>query len=348
MVRCKNLRLDQKGIAKTRDGTLDLNATAIETPIWHIEIQGGIRYAFAGTQIYEDETSIETGLTSEAWSAIQYNAFNDDAPNIFALNGTDRKRIEAGEVNEWGLAAPTVAPTLSKGIGVGLTGEYNVKYTYVRKEGSVVIAESNPSPAATNSIVLANNSLAVNVAQPDDSQVTHIRLYRTLDAGSTYFLVDEIAASSIYAYGYTYDWEAEDAYLDGTGYKFTISNTLDDTEANSAAAAITSVTSLSFSTAGYKLASDGIAYRRNTAGTYVAVIGQWKLSGSVEDYECMATKVSGTTPSGTLGSWLEMDVDNSWELATVSNCTLLVKIRSKATQDILAAANIQIWRETAA
>lgn len=343
MVRCKNLRIDQKGIAKTRDGTFDLGS--VESPIWHVEIQGGVRYVFSSTHIYEDEISIASGLTSEPWSAIQYNAFNDNAPNVFALNGTDRKRIEGGEVHEWGIAAPTVAPILEAGLGTGLTGEYNARYTYVRKEGSVVIAESNPSPAATNSVVLSGQSLSARVGQPEDPQVTHIRLYRTLASGTRYFLVDEIEASTIYAFGYTHDWEST-GYIDGVGYKFTIEDTSDETVVESPSVFLTGVTSLSFTTAGYRLGSDGVAYRRNTAGTYTALSGQWRLSGVSSDYECMATKVSGTTPSGTLGAWVGLDQSQSWELSAFSQCVLLVKIRDAETQNVLAAANITIWRDT--
>ena len=230
MVRCKNLRTNEPGKAKTRDGSAKLNTTAINTAIWWIEEQGGSRFTFAGTQIYEDESSIATGLTDAQWSAIKYNAFNDTTDNIFALNGTDRKRIESSTVYEWGIAAPTVAPTLSVGQAGGLTGQYNAKYTYVRKVGSVIVAESNASPAADNTVVLANQSLSVDVTQPSDSQVTHIRLYRTLADGATYFLDTEIAVGITVAYGYSEAFEATDTYIAGTGYKFSIEDSTNGTE----------------------------------------------------------------------------------------------------------------------
>jgi len=136
LVRCKNMRTNENGKAITRDGSAKLNATAIETAIWWIEEQGGNRYSFAGTQIYKDELSIATGLTSAQWAAIKYNAFNDTTDNIFALNGTDRKRVEASVAYEWGIDAPATAPTLAVGQATGLTGQYNAKYTYVRKKYS--------------------------------------------------------------------------------------------------------------------------------------------------------------------------------------------------------------------
>ncbi|MCH8135131.1 MAG: hypothetical protein IIB77_04030 [Proteobacteria bacterium] len=229
-VRCKNLRIDQQGLVKTRDGSKKLNSTAIDTAVWHIEEQSGDRYAFAGANIYKNEASIASGLTSAQWSAMQYNAFNDTEKNIFALNGTDRKRIEGGVVSEWGLAAPATAPTLTAGGGTGLTGQYNAKYTYLRKVGSSAVAESNPSPAATNAVVLENQSLAVGITQPADSQVTHIRLYRTLAGGATYFLDSEIAAATTITFGYSEQFEADDAYISGTGFKFTVEDTIHGTE----------------------------------------------------------------------------------------------------------------------
>ena len=229
MTRCKNLRINQQGQAKTRDGSTKLS-TEIETPIYWLEEMAGTRYAFASDEIYENETSLATGLMDAQWAAIQYNAFNDTTNQIFALNGTDRKRITAGAVNEWGIAAPTVAPTLGIGEGSGLTGEYNAKYTYVRKIGELIVAESNPSPAADSPIELDNQSLTVDVTQPTDSQVTHIRMYRTLANGGVYFWDLETAASQTYTHGYSFAWEATDAYISGTGFKFTITDSDRGTE----------------------------------------------------------------------------------------------------------------------
>ena len=228
-VRCKNMRTNEGGKAITRDGSAKLNTTAIDAAIWLIEEQGGSRFSFAGTQIYVNESSIATGLTSAQWSAIKYNAFNDTTDNIFALNGTDRKRIESSVVNEWGLEAPGTAPTLVIGQTIGLTGQYNAKYTYVRKVGSNAVTESNPSPAADNTVVLDNQSLEVSITQPTDTQVTHIRLYRTLTGGSIYFLDSEITVGAV-TFGYSESFEADDAYIAGKGNKFTVEDTINGTE----------------------------------------------------------------------------------------------------------------------
>lgn len=208
MQRCKNMRLDQDGKAIVRDGSTKLNAVAIGTPIYRIIEQGGTRYSFASTIIYSDETSIKTGLTAAMWSGILYNSYNTTTQNVFALNGTDRKRIEGSNVYEWGIAAPTTAPTIAVGAGTGLTGDYNVKYTYVRKEGTTVVSESNPSSAAAAAVTLANQSLSVTCTAPSDTQVTHIRVYRTLAGGSTYYVDQDLTLPTV-----TVDTNTADASL---------------------------------------------------------------------------------------------------------------------------------------
>lgn len=205
--RCKNLSLERSGVVTTRGGSLKLNATAIDTVIHRIIEQGGYRYTFAGSQIYRNESSIDTGNTDAMWSAMLYNAFNDTTEDIFALNGTNRIRIESGAVYEWGIAAPTVAPTLAAGASTGLTGAYNAKYTYCRKSGSTVICESNPSPAGT-AVDLNNGSLSVSWTASTDSQVTHVRVYRTLTDGETYYHDQDIAIGTV-----TVDTDTEDGDL---------------------------------------------------------------------------------------------------------------------------------------
>ena len=357
MVRCKNLRLDERGKARTRDGSTKLNASAITTSLTWLEVQAGVRYAFGGGIIYEDETSLVSGLATSAWSAIQYNPFNDPTPNIFALNGTDRKRIEDGEVLEWGIEAPTIAPTLTVGTGKGLTGEYNAKYTYVRKVGTVVVAESDPSPAASATIILSDQSLSAAITQPSDLQVTHIRLYRTQNGGETYLFDSEIPALTAYAYGYIHDWEATDEYIVGNGYHFTTTSDVEISDGTGTGASgetgaggsvaisdqNTMVFDASSATAGYRLDSDSSAYRTNSSGTYVAIGGEWRLQGVVADYEARATLVSGSSPTGTLGSWLALSSDRTWSITSTSGydtCTLTIEIRSAASQAVLDTATI--------
>src|SRR5512135_921490 len=128
MTRCTNLHLDRPGIAMTRRGSEKLNETAINIEINRIIEQSGDRYAFAGDSIYRNETSIGSGFSTDAWSAILYNSYATTTQSVFATNGTDRKRIEGSTVYEWGSASPTNAPVIVAGALTGLTGDYNAKY----------------------------------------------------------------------------------------------------------------------------------------------------------------------------------------------------------------------------
>ncbi|MBT7628777.1 MAG: hypothetical protein HN597_03610 [Desulfobacula sp.] len=196
MQRCKNLRLDEDGVAKTRDGSSVLDS-GLSTDIHRIIEQAGDRYEFGGSIIYENGSSIKTGLTSAMWSGILYNAYNSTVQNVFALNGTDRKRIEGANVYEWGLEAPTVAPVIAAGALTGLTGDYNAKYTYCRKEDSVIVAESDPSPAGASAVTLADGSLDITFTASSDPQITHVRVYRTEADGLLYYHDQDIAIGTL-------------------------------------------------------------------------------------------------------------------------------------------------------
>lgn len=188
MTRCTNMQLDTPGAAITRFGSSKMNGSPIDQTTPHLLVEmAGYRYAFAGTKIYRDETAISTGLSSARWSAMEYSAFNVTTQSIFAANGTDRKRITGATVAEWGIDAPTVAPTPSSSSG---TGAYGIKYTYCRKSGSTLECESNPSPSAS---ITGITGLNVGWTVSSDSQVTHVRIYRTLADGAIYYYAGEFA-----------------------------------------------------------------------------------------------------------------------------------------------------------
>jgi hypothetical protein len=205
--RCKNLRLDRRGQVSTRYGSSRVSSRALAGAASMILEQSGSRYEFFGDAIYLNESSIGTVSGSGQWSGVKYNAFNDTTEQIFAANGTSAVRISGASVNTWGIAAPTTAPTATTGALTGLTGNYSVKYTYARKVGSVVVTESNPSDAS-NVVTLSNGSLAVTVTASTDSQVTHIRLYRTLAGGSIYYYDQDVAVGTT-----TFDTNTADGSL---------------------------------------------------------------------------------------------------------------------------------------
>ena len=196
MQRCRNLSVDRTGRLDTRPGSTKFGSQ-LDTAANLLIEQAGARYAFAGTKIYQDEGVIGSGFTDAQWSGIKYNAFNDTTLQVFALNGTDRKRVSSGAVNEWGLEPPTVVPVLAVGASTGLTGDFNAKYSYLRKVGSTLVTESNLSPAAAAATTLSDESLSVTWTASSDTQVTHVRVYRTLPGGSVYFVDQDIAVGTV-------------------------------------------------------------------------------------------------------------------------------------------------------
>jgi hypothetical protein len=250
MTRCTNLHLDRAGIASTRRGSTRLSDAVIATPVHRVVEQGGVRYAFGGTAIYRNGVSIASGLTSAKWSAVKYNAYNVLTQSIFAVNGTDRKRVTGSTVAEWGIDAPTVAPVpIIAGTTVGTqtwestngseatlwtavanpehhpvgtfrvqyswepritsdtdtnayayvwafelapnTGQYqwDVIYTYCRKDGTTLECESNPSDAS--GVIENSGFLSVAWTTPSDTQVTHVHIYRTIPFGTSYYYAGE-------------------------------------------------------------------------------------------------------------------------------------------------------------
>lgn len=206
ITRLKNLRTDRKGQTTTRDGSSKVNSSALSANPNFLLEQAGVRFEFCGATIFRNETSIATSLTDAQWSAIKYNQYNDTTQQVFAINGTDRKRIESSTVYEWGITAPSAAPTVAAA-GTGLTGSYRAKITYCRKVGSTVVSESNPS-SASSAQSLTNESLRVTWVASSDTQVTHVRLYRTIAGGSTYFHDQDIAIGAT-----TVDTSTADASL---------------------------------------------------------------------------------------------------------------------------------------
>ena len=258
MVRCTNLHLDQAGVARTRRGSSKVSETALSTPVWKIMELAGVRYEFAGANVYRNESSLGV-VTSARWSAVKYAAYNATDRSIFAVNGTDRKRIVGTTLAEWGIDAPTTALTLGNpvmylhdwektyhggttrfgtedgsytvvhdwevGMGTELAATASadknmylfetatlysdssllgICYTFCRKDGTTLECESNPSDEV---YVEVAGGKSVTWAAPSDSQITHVRLYRTLIDGTTFYYANEYAIADLSG-GITMDDEA--------------------------------------------------------------------------------------------------------------------------------------------
>ena len=139
----------------------------------------------------EDVTNL-LELSALETTAIQASRpLNDTTTWAFIADPDGMYKDDGTNLRAWGLTAPAAKATLGTA-GTGLTGNYYVQYTYVRKVGDAVIAESNPSPLSDIK-ALSNQSLTVSVVASTDAQVTHIRLYRTTAGGALLLYDQEVA-----------------------------------------------------------------------------------------------------------------------------------------------------------
>lgn len=90
----------------------------------------------------------------------------------------------------------------------------------------------------------------------------------------------------------------------------------------------------------YRLHADGQVY----AGAGPSVVETWRDVGSNPDFEVRATHVSGSTPTGTYGSWLALTSTRDWILgrSTVGTSSGVVdfEIRNASTLAVLDTARI--------
>lgn len=104
---------------------------------------------------------------------------------------------------------------------------------------------------------------------------------------------------------------------------------------------------------GYRLRADGVAERFSTDAT-TPIPGEWIVAGSGDDYECMATIVSGSALAGgssATGTWLSMGSTRQWSIVQnivgIKTTTLLVEIRRIGAGSSMTSATITLSAEYA-
>lgn len=109
-----------------------------------------------------------------------------------------------------------------------------------------------------------------------------------------------------------------------------------------------SATNFTTATASYKIGANGNVYGKST------ILEAW-LTGTganSANYEVMASQTSGTTVSGTLGSWLNCGSDNAWSITnsamdnSVLSAAINVQIRDVATHTVQASASVTLSAES--
>lgn len=99
----------------------------------------------------------------------------------------------------------------------------------------------------------------------------------------------------------------------------------------------------------YQLGNDGIArFRQGIAGgAYTNIPGEWLVAGAAADVEVMASGLTGSTPSGTFGSWLNLATTRTWELTAInSSCSFTVQLRPAGGGAVLDTITVSMENES--
>lgn len=100
-----------------------------------------------------------------------------------------------------GITAPISAPTIAAGSAAVITGRAYGKFSYAEIRSGVVIQESNLSPIS-NVLNLSGTGRAwsgLGVSHPDNSRVTHKRLYVSMDGDEFLHVADVPIADATYS-----------------------------------------------------------------------------------------------------------------------------------------------------
>lgn len=107
------------------------------------------------------------------------------ANHVFFCNGTDMKKYDGTTVTNWGITAPAAAVSTAFS-ATGLSPTVGYKYV-IAWENQTTGHISSPSLVMTSYVVPVNQKVVISGNTTTDAQVTHVRMYRTADGGSTYF-----------------------------------------------------------------------------------------------------------------------------------------------------------------
>lgn len=156
---------------------------------------GGSRYRVAGQSLYRNQTAIYSGLSNEHVTTLTpFRPLSDTTVYMFVADTSRMQKDSGTALSDWGVAAPTTAPTVAVGAAGSLTGAYSFRYTYIRKVGGVVVYESNPSPVSSTINPVSQVMNISALIDSTDSTITHKRIYRT-PADTTSYLNDQDIAT---------------------------------------------------------------------------------------------------------------------------------------------------------
>lgn len=146
-------------------------------------------YILTSTEVYENLLSIGSFDESSKVSILEFQPLNGLTSEVYVATETGMFRVASGTLVPWGITGRANAPVLSAVAGNN-SGTYGVAYTYARRANGGLVSESNLSPS--RSITVSSEGIAAAVEASTDSQVTHIRVYRTQASGTVLLFDREI------------------------------------------------------------------------------------------------------------------------------------------------------------
>ncbi len=163
-------------------GGIEFKQTDLDSKIILFNAAGELADLTSGTAV-----NLQTGLLVDTKPTLL--AFEE---RLFFFNGDDTNSPfvfdDQQDVRDIGIPAPTVAPTKDAEIAGNLgTGEYIYVYTYFNSRTE---AESSPSPDIKG-VTTASGGITLGVTAGDSAIADKIRIYRTVEAGTTLILEGE-------------------------------------------------------------------------------------------------------------------------------------------------------------
>lgn len=149
----------------------------------YIDANGAIHLFMVGSQTVWEVTAtalteIKAGLTQEDIH------FHTHRLRCWYNGATTQRKITITTDERVGVIPPDINPVLAEGAAGSLDGDYGFKYTFIIKEGGVMVWESNPSAAV--SINVTSKKITVTCGASADSRVNGRRIYRTSASGNVY------------------------------------------------------------------------------------------------------------------------------------------------------------------
>lgn len=144
----------------------------------------------AGTKVYTMDDAGTTAELDTGFTNDEIMDFLNYGNQLFYSNGEDTPRISDGSTcRNWGIVAPSTAPTFAADSGTGITGDYMYKFAYVNSTSGHISTASDASAVRT----VANKTINLTgLTASADSQVDKINIYRTTDGGAIFFYLTQI------------------------------------------------------------------------------------------------------------------------------------------------------------